>query len=50
MSLQQGSDVFDTQKDIFIKLVPDKERKQLSIIDSGIGMTESRFNQQSMLK
>ncbi|KAJ4775180.1 hypothetical protein LUZ62_034730 [Rhynchospora pubera] len=31
----------DGQPELFIRLVPDKENKTLSIIDSGIGMTKS---------
>lgn len=33
--------VLDTEKELFIKLVPDKTNKTLSIIDSGIGMTKA---------
>jgi len=31
----------DAQKDLFIKIVPDKEAKTLTLIDSGIGMTKA---------
>ena len=31
----------DAQKDLFIKIVPDKENKTLTLIDSGIGMTKA---------
>lgn len=31
----------DAQKDLFIKLVPDRESKTLTLIDSGIGMTKA---------
>ena len=31
----------DAQKDLFIKIVPDKEAKTLTIIDSGVGMTKA---------
>jgi molecular chaperone HtpG len=31
----------DAQPELFIKLVPDKANKTLSIIDSGIGMTKA---------
>lgn len=33
--------VLDSEKELFIKLVPDKTNKTLSIIDSGIGMTKA---------
>lgn len=31
----------DAQPELFIRLVPDKANKSLSIIDSGIGMTKA---------
>lgn len=31
----------DAQPELFIRLVPDKPSKTLSIIDSGVGMTKS---------
>ena len=31
----------DAQKDLFIKIEPDKEGKTLTLIDSGIGMTKA---------
>jgi molecular chaperone HtpG len=31
----------DAQPELFIRLVPDKANKALSIIDSGIGMTKA---------
>jgi len=31
----------ESQKELFIKLIPDKENKTLTIIDSGIGMTKA---------
>ena len=33
--------VLDTGKDLIIKIVPDKENKVLSIIDTGVGMTKA---------
>jgi molecular chaperone HtpG len=34
-------EVLGEQKELFIKILPDKENKRISIIDSGIGMTKS---------
>ncbi len=31
----------DSEKELFIKLIPDKENKTLTIIDSGVGMTKA---------
>ena len=31
----------DGQKELFIKIIPDKENKTLTIIDSGVGMTKA---------
>ena len=31
----------DAQKDLFIKIVPDREAKTLTLIDSGVGMTKA---------
>ena len=31
----------ESQKELFIKIVPDKEAKTLTIIDSGVGMTKA---------
>uniref|UniRef100_A0A8D9EYF3 Heat shock protein 83 n=1 Tax=Cacopsylla melanoneura TaxID=428564 RepID=A0A8D9EYF3_9HEMI len=31
----------DSQKDLFIKIIPNKEEKTLTLIDSGIGMTKA---------
>jgi len=31
----------ESQKELFIKIVPDKENKSLTIIDSGVGMTKA---------
>jgi len=31
----------DAQKELFIKIIPDKEAKTLTIIDSGVGMTKA---------
>merc|ERR1712189_40367 len=33
--------VLDSEKELFIKIVPDKEAKTLSIIDTGVGMTKA---------
>ena len=33
--------VLDSGKDLIIKIVPDKENKFLSIIDTGVGMTKA---------
>jgi molecular chaperone HtpG len=41
VSLQEGASVLDAQKDLFIKILPDKDNKLLHIIDSGIGMTKT---------
>lgn len=37
----QDSSVLDSQKELFIHIVPDKANKTISIIDSGIGMTRN---------
>merc|ERR1712049_56282 len=33
--------VLESQKDLFIKIVPDKDAKTLTLIDSGVGMTKA---------
>ena len=33
--------VLDSGKDLVIKIIPDKENKVLSIIDTGVGMTKA---------
>jgi len=40
MSLQDKS-VLDTEKELFIRLIPDKTNKTLTVWDSGIGMTKA---------
>ncbi|OIT22773.1 heat shock protein 83 [Nicotiana attenuata] len=40
---------FDAQPELFIRLVPDKANKTLSIIDSGIGMTKAGWADVSMI-
>ncbi len=37
----QESNALDSQKELFIHIVPDKANKTISIIDSGIGMTRN---------
>jgi len=41
ISLQEGAQVLEAQKDFFIKILPDKDNKILHIIDSGVGMTKT---------
>lgn len=41
ISLQEGAGVLESQKEFFIKIIPDKDHKALHIIDSGIGMTKT---------
>ena len=36
-----NSSVLDSEQDLFIKIIPDKESNTLTIFDSGIGMTKS---------
>ena len=40
-SLQEGPQVLEGQKDLFIKILADKDGKKLHITDSGIGMTKT---------
>eukprot|EP01091_Cochliopodium_minus_P006386 TRINITY_DN1627_c0_g1_i2.p1 TRINITY_DN1627_c0_g1~~TRINITY_DN1627_c0_g1_i2.p1 ORF type:complete len:711 (-),score=318.13 TRINITY_DN1627_c0_g1_i2:83-2215(-) len=40
-SLQEGPQVLEGQKELFIKIRPDRENKTLDIQDSGIGMTKT---------
>jgi molecular chaperone HtpG len=41
MSLQEGTQILESQKEFFIKILPDKDNKALHIQDSGIGMTKT---------
>lgn len=41
LSLQQGSQILDAKPELQIQIIPDKERKTLTILDTGIGMTKT---------
>ena len=43
LSLQQGSSILDANPELVIKIIPDKDNKQLTILDSGIGMTKTEL-------